>query len=79
MIIIWFCFLLSLIAFIIFISIASTYSVINCTNAYVCENGLSMTPDYHSRKKYLSAANICSWIVLGLYVLGVVLSDLIKT
>lgn len=73
--IIWICVIILLITFMVLVSIASTYSVINCTNQYQCEDGLSITSDYTKRKNLLSTANIISWIIIVLYIAGIVLSD----
>lgn len=73
--IVWICFILLLITFLVLICVASAYSVINCTNSYQCEDGLSITPDYTTRKNVLSIANILSWFIIILYIVGIILSD----
>ena len=72
----WMCFIIALLAFFIFISWASIYSVENCTQPYACEDGLSVTPSYQTRKTVLFAANICSWVVIILYISGIIISDI---
>ena len=75
---VWALFFLSAVLFIILISVASRYHVINCSNQYTCEDGLSVTPDYTSRKNILSWANGFSWAIIILFVLGLFVTYYVK-
>lgn len=73
--IIWILLALSLFTFIVLIAWASRYSVINCTSAYSCEDGLSVTPDYKTRKTLLSWANVFAWIIIIILPTGVIVTQ----
>ena len=75
----WIVFIVFLLVFIILISCAATYQVENCDNRYECEEELSITPSYTTRKNLLFAANICGWIVIVLYVCGIIIYPISKS
>jgi hypothetical protein len=73
---IWILLLVSLLMFIVLIASASRYSVITCTNPYECEDGLSITPDYKTRKNLLSWANTFAWMIIIILPTGVIVSSI---
>ena len=73
--IIWILLVISLLTFIILIASASRYSVINCNSSYSCADGLSVTPDYKTRKNLLSWANVFAWITIIIVPTGVIVNS----
>ena len=77
--ILWLLLLLLLITFIILVSIASTYKVVNCNQSVACEGGLSVTPDYTKRKNLLFYSNLIAWILLLGYLTLIIISPFLKS
>jgi hypothetical protein len=77
--ILWIVFIINIIAFIVVISIASTCVITNCTTPNIpntCENGFTITDSYNRRKQCLQIANVLSWIIIILYIFGIIASDI---
>jgi len=73
----WCLTLLSLAVFIIYISIAARYLVVNCATLpqSLCDaNGIAVTDDYNKRQQALQTANVAAWVIILGLVLGIVFS-----